>query len=49
MMKTQKYILIVLTFFACVVPVIAQEKKPAQNASVGAVQQRDLSQQDDRS
>src|SRR5688572_10112102 len=27
-MKIQKYILIVLTFFACVVPVIAQEKKP---------------------
>jgi len=27
-MKIQKYILIVLTFLACVVPVIAQEKKP---------------------
>jgi hypothetical protein len=27
-MKTQKHILIVLTFFACVVSVIAQEKKP---------------------
>jgi hypothetical protein len=27
-MKIQKYILIVLTFFACVVPVITQEKKP---------------------
>lgn len=27
-MKIPKYILIVLTFFACVVPVIAQEKKP---------------------
>jgi hypothetical protein len=26
-MKIQKYILIVLSFFACVVPVIAQEKK----------------------
>lgn len=27
-MKVQKYILIVLTFFACVIPVIAQEKNP---------------------
>jgi hypothetical protein len=36
-MKIQKYILIVLTSFACVVPVIAQEKKPGLPAGARTV------------
>ena len=36
-MKTQKYILIVLTFLAAIVPVIAQEKKPGLPTSAQTV------------
>jgi len=37
MMKIQKNILIVLTFFACIAPVIAQEKKPSLPAGAQTV------------
>ncbi len=36
-MKIVKYILIVLTFFAAIVPVMAQEKKPGLPAGAETV------------